>query len=316
MPPTVSLKLGYLLPTRENIMLGQPDTDLLLDAARRSQQLGFDSVWVGDSLLARPRHDPLTLLAAVAGAAPGMYLGTAVLLPVLRNPVVLAQQLATLDQLSGGKLIVGAGIAADIPPVRAEFAAAGVPFAGRVGRLMEGFRLCRALWRGEPVTWQGRWELNDATLAPLPKQPGGPPIWLGTGAAPGIQRAARHFDGWMPIGPDVAGFTERRQLFTSTCQTAGRPELPTALYLTIAIDDDSNRADATINTYLERYYGVPAAAMRGIQACYGGSLAGVLDFIRGYVLAGAEHIILRLVGDHAVMQTQLAQHRDELSASS
>ena len=80
------------------------------------------------------------------GAIPGIEVGTAVLLPALRNPVVLAQQLATVDQLAEGRLIVGAGIAPDTPGVRAEFAAAGVPFDGRVGRYMEGVRLCRELW--------------------------------------------------------------------------------------------------------------------------------------------------------------------------
>ena len=74
-------------------------------------RIGIDSIWVGDSLLARPRHDPLTLLAAVAAAVPDVGLGTAVLLPALRNPVVLAQQLATIDQISEGRLIIGAGIA-------------------------------------------------------------------------------------------------------------------------------------------------------------------------------------------------------------
>src|SRR5580693_5991023 len=137
MPP----QIGYLLPTRERVMEGRPRTASLLELAARAESLGFDSVWVGDSLLARPRHDPLTLLAAVAGRTRKVALGTAVFLPALRNPVVLAHQLATLDQISEGRLVLGAGIASDVPNVRAEFAAAGVPFEGRVGRMMEGPRL-------------------------------------------------------------------------------------------------------------------------------------------------------------------------------
>ena len=84
----MSLKLGYLLPTRENVMQGRPEGQLLLDAARYAADQGFNSVWAGDSLLARPRHDPLTLLASVAGARADIELGTAVLLPALRNPVL------------------------------------------------------------------------------------------------------------------------------------------------------------------------------------------------------------------------------------
>src|ERR1700709_2206658 len=114
-------KIGYLLPTREEIMEGRPETGPLLRLAERAKSLGFASVWVGDSLTARPRHDPLTLLAAVAARAPRVSIGTAVLLPMLRNPVVLAHQVATLDQIAAGKLILGVGFAADRPNIRAEF---------------------------------------------------------------------------------------------------------------------------------------------------------------------------------------------------
>jgi len=307
------VELGYLLPTREHVMRGQHDTRSLLDGAREAEQLGFNSIWAGDSLLARPRHDPLTLLAAVAATLPEVHVGTAVLLPALRNPVVLAQQLATLDQLSNGKLIVGAGIAADTPASRAEFSAAGVPFAGRVGRLLEGFRLCRALWQGETVDWQGRWQVQDAVLSPLPERPGGPVVWLGSGVDAGIQRAARHFDGWFPIGPEVATFAQRQQLFTQSAAQAGRDApLTTALYLTLAINDDQQVANAAIDDYLHNYYGVPAQLMRNIQACFGGPLDEVLAFVRAYVAAGAQHLVIRLVGDHALQRKQLSAHRDEL----
>src|SRR6185436_10918968 len=109
--------------------------------------------------------DPLTLLAAVAARTKKPELGTAVLLPALRNPVVLAQQVATLDRIAEGRVILGIGIAADVPNIRAEFTAASVPFDKRVGRLVEGMALCRALWTGKPVTWpkpgsQGRWKLE------------------------------------------------------------------------------------------------------------------------------------------------------------
>src|ERR1700726_5095872 len=111
MPP----QIGYLLPTRERLMEGRPETAPLLELATRAERLGFDSVWVGDSLLARPRHDPLTLLAAVAARTRRVEMGTAVLLPALRNPVVLAQQVATLDRISEGRYILGVGIASDVP---------------------------------------------------------------------------------------------------------------------------------------------------------------------------------------------------------
>ena len=112
-------RLGYLLPTRERVMEGRDETGSLLSLAERAEGLGFDSLWVGDSLLARPRHDPLTLLAAVAARTRRVELGTAVLLPALRNPVVLAQQVATLDRIAEGRLVLGVGIATDVPNIRA-----------------------------------------------------------------------------------------------------------------------------------------------------------------------------------------------------
>lgn len=123
----MTLRIGYLLPTRESIMEGRPEAEPLLNLAERAEQLGYDSVWVGDSLLARPRHEPITLLAGVAARTKRVKLGTAVLLPALRNPVLLAHQIATLDQISAGRIILGIGIASDVPNIRAEFRAAGVP---------------------------------------------------------------------------------------------------------------------------------------------------------------------------------------------
>ena len=119
----MTLRIGYLLPTRESVMEGRPEAAPLLNLAERAEALGYDSVWVGDSVLARPRHEPITLLAGVAARTQRVKLGTAVLLPALRNPVLLAHQVATLDQVSEGRVILGVGIATDVPNIRAEFRA-------------------------------------------------------------------------------------------------------------------------------------------------------------------------------------------------
>ena len=107
-------------------------------------------------------------MAGTAGPCKLVKLGTAVLLPALRNPVVLAHQVATIDQVSDGRVILGVGIAADAPAIHAEFEAVGVPFEKRVSRMMEGLRLCRALWSGDPVDWDGRWKLQQAVVGPSP----------------------------------------------------------------------------------------------------------------------------------------------------
>ncbi|PPQ33712.1 LLM class flavin-dependent oxidoreductase [Rhodopila globiformis] len=296
----MNVKLGYLLPTRERIMEGQPETGTLLALAQRAAGLGYDSVWVGDSLTARPRHDPLTLLAAVAGRVPGLTLGTAVLLSALRNPVLLAHQVATLDQLCGGNLILGVGFAADRPNIRAEFAAAGVPFEHRIGRMIEGLRLCRALWSGQPVDWDGRWQTAGATVAPTPARPGGPPVWIGGNLPASLERAGKHFDGWFPIAPAAPDFAAGLQHVRAVAASHGRDpaSVSGAMYLTVSLDDEPEAAEARLDAFLARYYDQPAALIRRRQACYAGPAAGMAEWLGSYAQAGAEHLVVRFAGDH------------------
>jgi alkanesulfonate monooxygenase SsuD/methylene tetrahydromethanopterin reductase-like flavin-dependent oxidoreductase (luciferase family) len=307
MPP----KLGYLLPTREQIMEGRPEAGPLLDLAARAEKEGFDSVWIGDSLTARPRHDPLTLMAGVAGRVPRIGIGTAVLLPALRNPVVLAHQVATIDQISEGRLILGVGFAQDVPNIRAEFAAAGVPFEKRIGRMMEGLRLCKALWSGQPVDWDGRWTMKQATVAPAPHRPGGPPLWIGGNLPASLERAGKFFDGWFPIKPTAQEFAQGLGHVRSVAAEAGRnpASVSGAIYLTLALDENAARAEERLNGFLERYYGQPAALLRKRQACYAGPAAGVAEWLDGYGKAGADHMCLRFAGEHEQQMAAVAKVR-------
>ena len=311
----MSLRIGYLLPTREQIMAGEPDAAPLLDLASRAEDAGFDSVWVGDSLLARPRHEPLTLLAGVAGRVRRVELGTAVLLPALRNPVLLAHQVATLDQIAEGRLILGVGIARDVPDIRAEFTAAGVPFEKRVGRMLEGLRLAQALWAGRPVDWEGRWQVQRGTLAPTPYRPGGPPIW-GAGSQPaGLERVGRLFDGWLP---NADAPTQWRQNWTEIkriAAEAGRDpgKLTGAMYATLAVDEDAARGNQRLDGYLEHYYGQPAAVLRQRQACYAGPAAGAMEWLQGYAAAGVQHLVLRFAGNHEQQMKMLPKLRSALN---
>jgi len=310
----MAVAIGYLLPTREQVMAGRPDAAALLDLAHRAGDLGYDSIWVGDSILARPRHEPLTLLSAVAARVPGVAIGTAVLLPALRNPVVLAHQVATLDQISEGRLILGVGIASDVPNIRAEFTAAGVPFEKRVGRLLEGLRLARALWTGEKVNWEGRWQVADAVLGPTPHRPGGPPIWMAGSQPASLERVGRVFDGWLPNAPDAEQWGRQWAEIGAIARDAGRDPaaLTGAMYLTLAVDDDAARADARLDAYLGQYYGQPAVAIRKRQVCYAGPRAGAVEWLQGYVSAGASHLVLRFAGDHERHLEMLATVRADL----
>ena len=312
----MSVRLGYLLPTREHVMAGRSEAGSLLGLASRAADLGFDSIWVGDSVLARPRHDPLTLLAALAARVPRLKLGTAVLLPALRNPVLLAHQVATIDQIAEGRLILGVGIASDVANIRSEFAAAGVPFEKRVGRMLEGLRLCRALWTGRPVDWDGRWRVERGILAPLPHRPGGPPIWVAGALPASLQRVGQHFDGWLPNSPTAARWAEQWQEVAAAARAAGRDPkaLSGAMYLTMAVDEDAASAQARLDAYLAQYYGRPAAEMRARQACYAGPAQGLSAWLRGYVEAGARHLVLRFAGDHERHLETVAGFSAELRA--
>jgi len=296
----VTLRLGYLLPTREQIMAGRPEARPLLDLAERAAGLGFDSAWVGDSLTARPRHEPLAILAAVAARVPRIAIGTAVLLPALRNPVLLAHQAATIDQISEGRLILGLGLARDVPSIRAEFTAAGVPFEKRVGRVMEGVRLMKALWSGEPVEWQGLWTVEKTTLSPTPARPGGPPLWIAGAVPASLERAGKHFDGWLPNEGDATAWGQKWAEVKRVAREAGRDPgaITGSLYTTLSIDDDLARANQRLDAYLEQYYGAPAAALRKRQEWYAGPASGVADYLAAYARAGAGHLVLRFVGDH------------------
>jgi probable F420-dependent oxidoreductase len=293
------VRIGYLLPTREHVMQARPEAAPLLTLAERAEGLGFDSIWVGDSITARPRHEPLTLLSAVAARTQRAELGTAVLLPALRNPVVLAHGIATLDQICEGRFILGVGIASDVPNIRAEFVACGVPFEKRVGRMLEGLRLCRELWRGEPVSWNGRWVLDDVTLGPVPHRPGGPPIWIGGMVRASLERVGRLYDGWSPNAPDPVHWRAQWDDIRQIARDAGRDpaRLTGAVYLTLAIDDDSRRADRRLNDFFQSYYGRPAAEMRGRQASYAGPAEGAAEWLASWAKAGVEHLVLRFAGE-------------------
>lgn len=307
-------RIGYLLPTRERVMEGQPEAAPLLALAERAEGLGFDSIWVGDSLLARPRHDPLTLLAAVAARTKKAGLGTAVLLPALRNPVVLAQQIATLDQISEGRYILGVGIASDVPNIRAEFVAAGVPFEKRVGRMLEGLRLCRELWRGEPVSWNGRWVVENSVLGPVPHRPGGPPIWIGGMVRAARERVGRLYDGWFPNAPDAKGWGVQFREIRDIARAAGRDPaaITGAIYLTLTIDDDKDRAERRMDGFMAHYYGQPATVMRARQANYAGPAAGAAEWLKSYVEEGVSHLVLRFAGDAERNMDAIARLRGEL----
>ena len=198
--PAKPTKLGILLPTRGLLLRAEPptDADLVLRLARRVEEAGLESVWVGDSLTAKPRLEPLAALAAVAASTERVRLGTAVMLPALRHPVLLAQTMATVDLISKGRLVIAAGAGgAFTAEQRGEWLAAGVEPSQRARRLVELIEIVKDLGSGQTVTYSGdHFQLDEVAVEPRPVQPGGVPIllachWRATVRNTQFRRAAR-----------------------------------------------------------------------------------------------------------------------------
>ncbi|MEE2997624.1 MAG: LLM class flavin-dependent oxidoreductase [Pseudomonadota bacterium] len=313
----MNLQLGYLLPTRERIMVGKHEVQEILSLGDLADDLGVDSVWIGDSLLAKPRHDPLSLVGAIAARTKRVKVGTAVLLPMLRNPVLLAHQVATLDQVAEGRMILGIGTARDVPAIRNEFEAAGVPFEKRIGRMLEQMRLCRALWKGEPVNWEGLWNVKQGQLAPLPFTKGGPVIWSGGGVEAALKRAGRYFNGWFPSGAGTGrDWCEGWKGVQQFAIEAGRDpaDITGAAYVTLSVNEDQSKADTELDAYLEGYYLRPAEEIRNQQYCFAGTRAGAVEWLTEFAVGGASHICIRFTGSNdAAQMEELIRIREDVT---
>lgn len=289
--------LGVLLPTREAIMSGraEPAGDIY-KLAERAEALGFHSVWVGDSLTARPRLEALTTLAAVGARTRRVKLGTAVLLAALRHPILLAHMAANLDLLSGGRLIFGIGYGRPKDPVQEqEFTALGLPVEQRIKLSEEVVQVMRRLWKESDVTHAGSFSSFDhVTLEPRPVQKGGVPIWLASNnVEPGLRRVARLGDGWMNNITSPAVYRECWEKICEYAAQAGRDPgaIEPALYLTVAGGDQETAKEA--QAFLTQYYNRPYETVEKAMVCAVGSWREVLDRIEAYCEAGARTVILR-----------------------
>ncbi len=191
------MQLGIHLPQAGE----QATPDLIMRHAMRAEALGLDDLWVSEHIIV-PKdatyppsplfYEPVVTLAWVAAATKRVRLGTSVLVLPIRHPLPLAKELATLHNLSGGRLILGAGVGW----LQEEFAALGVPFRERGRRMDEGIAMMRAVWTQDPVTFQTKYiagEIASLRMQPLPVSP--IPIWIGGTAEAQLARAAK-LDGW------------------------------------------------------------------------------------------------------------------------
>ena len=296
-------KVGVLLATRGLVMRAQreggaADAGLFLELAERAEVEGLDSVWVGDSLVSKPRLEPVAALAAIAARTSRMRLGAAVMLPAIRHPVPLAHSLATVDVLARGRLTIGAGVGgAFTAEQEQDWTAVGVEPRTRASRLTETVRIMKRLWTEDEVSFAGRhFQLEGVTLYPKPVQQGGVPLLLAvhhrTGSEAQYQRAARYADGIIGItdGPDAFAEVSRRVMMLAAEEGRDASAMERVFYMTVHIDDDPNVALAGAEDFLTAYYGVRHWGDR-----WGpwGSATETASRMREYADAGVQHLVVR-----------------------
>ncbi|WP_141217227.1 LLM class flavin-dependent oxidoreductase [Rhodococcus sp. 14-2470-1b] len=293
----MSTKIGLLLPTRELAMAGDFGTSSLLTIAQEAESVGYDSLWTGDSLTARRRLDPFVVLSAVASVTDRIGLGTAALTAALRHPVMSANIIASLDRHTNGRLALAVGAGFPVPESEDEFAAVGVPFKERVGRLDETVRMWRAIWGGERQAFEGKYWTSDKhdQLIP-PAKLGGPRLWLAGSDTPKvIDRVARHYDGWLPFLPTPESYRRAWDRIAASAEKHGRPEgaITPGMYATVVVNKDRKAARDELDAYLKSYYGRPLEVMSTFQAyCYG-SAEECADWLLEYAAAGCQHMVVR-----------------------
>jgi alkanesulfonate monooxygenase SsuD/methylene tetrahydromethanopterin reductase-like flavin-dependent oxidoreductase (luciferase family) len=228
--------------------------DDVLTQAHAAEEGGFDGVFLGHHYLAQSAFiQPVPLAGYLAAATDRVRIGFGVLLAPLLNPIALAEDLATLDVLSNGRLTVGMGAGYR----KRENAAFAVAWEDRLKRLRDYVAILRALWAGEALDLSGSWgQVPNASLALCPVQPGGPPLWIGAFAEPAIKRAARLDVPWL-IGPKgnndevAAKLAMYRQTLTELGYSLDRPY---PMNREAFIADTHEAAVAGIKPHLERQY--------------------------------------------------------------
>lgn len=290
-PPTGGF--GIAIP---QVLLERPvDGERLQRFLRRAEELRFESGWVLEQMIGiAPTLEPITLLSYAAAVTRSLRLGVAVVVSTIRVPVELAKALATLDQLSGGRLIAGVALGRGVD----KYAAFGVPAERRVHRFEESVELLKRLWTEPSVTFEGEfWRLRDAAVEPKPVQQPRPPLWFGSGNPRGLRRSVRLGDGWIGAGSSsTEEFRGNVALVRSYLAEAGRDESSFAISkrVYLAVAEDRERARTRLREWFALFYGDAELADRvavfgGVDECIAG--------LREVREAGAGLIILNPVFD-------------------
>jgi probable F420-dependent oxidoreductase len=206
--------------------------EAIIASARKAEALGFDAVFVNDHIIVdgssrsapwTNTYDPLVALSFIAANTTRIGLGVSVLIMPYRNPIASAKSLATIDRMSGGRLIAGIGVGWN----EAEFNALGVPFHQRGARTTEYLRIWQACWAPGTVSFAGQFfAFSDMYVSPKPLQQPSPPIWIGGASDAALRRAATFAAVWQPTPMPVADLVDRQAALYKACDRIGRQHPP------------------------------------------------------------------------------------------
>ena len=289
---------------------GSVDPRRIADFLRRAEGLGFESAWVVEQIVGTMASlEPVDLLAYAAGLTERMRLGAAVLLTALRNPLHLAKSLATVDQLSAGRLIVGVGLGGT-PRL---YPAYGLSAERRVARFEEGLTLMKRLWTEPRVTMKGEFfNVDDVPMQPKPVQQPHPPLWFGGHHPNALARAVAMGDGFIGAGSaSTATFAGEAGRLRTLLARAGRDPaaFPIGKRVYVAVDADRARAGRRLAEWFGAFYGKPSLAD---QVCVWGDAAQCAQGLRNVVAAGAQWLMLHPVFDEGEQLERLAELAPEI----
>ena len=276
---------------------GPVDMTLIRDYVERAELLGYHSLWVQEDIIGDTSSlEPINLLCYIAAVTQNIRLGTSVIVATTRNPVILAKEFSTLDQLSNGRLIIGISLGGR-PNL---YLILGGPTEKRVRHFVDSLNVMKALWEQSEAKYDGHfWTLDGEPMEPKPIQKPYPPLWFGGRNADGLRRAVRHGDGWMGAGSSsTEEFKSHVGIIRESLDAQGRD--PSTFYISkrvyIALDDDEARAERRLREWFgQRYRGNSEMAT---SVSVWGSASRCLEGLAEIVEEGAQMIMLNPVFDH------------------
>jgi alkanesulfonate monooxygenase SsuD/methylene tetrahydromethanopterin reductase-like flavin-dependent oxidoreductase (luciferase family) len=313
------LEFGVNVNNREPLIAPDYDLGMLLDLSEAVEEHGFSSVWVGDSLFSKPRYEPMSLLSAISQRTKQLRLGTACMVTSTRNPLYLALEWATLDAISGGRTILGAGAGNPEEGVRREFEALGLPFGKRSAVFEEGLAVLRQLWTEGKADFHGTYFDYDnvsfysgTEMAPLMPVQQPPPMWVVsnprlTGDAPSdvmqrrleaaCRRIVRYGDGWMTCcrAQHPEELEEQLRAIEEYADRDGSDfsRLTIAYQVTMNIGDSEAEARTAFGDYISKYYPELSQAMDLSNWGPVGTPDDIAAWLRRFAEAGVRHFICR-----------------------